>query len=91
MLFIAWQVLIVGGGDGGVVREVAKHPDVQRITLVDIDGRVIDLCKQYIPRLSSALENPKVTISVGDGLEFLKTHRDEYDVIITDSSDPVGR
>ncbi|KAH0954414.1 hypothetical protein HN011_009337 [Eciton burchellii] len=84
------NVLIVGGGDGGVVREVVKHPDVERITLVEIDGRVIDLCKQYIPRLALALENPKVTISVGDGFEYLKNHRAEYDVIITDSSDPIG-
>jgi len=58
---------------------------------VEIDGRVIDLCKQYIPRLALALENPKVTISVGDGFEYLKNHRAEYDVIITDSSDPIGK
>jgi len=63
---------------------------VERITLVEIDGRVIDLCKQYLPRLASSLENPKVTISVGDGLEYLKSHHNEYDVIITDSSDPIG-
>ncbi|XP_050454843.1 spermidine synthase [Cataglyphis hispanica] len=84
------NVLIVGGGDGGAAREIAKHPDVERITLVDIDDRVIEVCKQYLPRLSLGLNNPKVTIVVGDGFEFLRNHCGEFDVIITDSSDPVG-
>lgn len=84
------HVLIVGGGDGGAAREVAKHPDVERITLVDIDDRVIELSRQYLPRLSLGLNNPKVNISVGDGFEYLRDHRGEFDVIITDSSDPVG-
>lgn len=73
------------------MREVAKHPDVERITLVDIDERVIEVSKQYMPRLSSALEDSKVNISVGDGFEFLKQHVRSFDVIITDSSDPVGK
>lgn len=84
------HVLIVGGGDGGAAREIAKHPDVERVTLVDIDDRVIELCKQYLPRLSLGLNNPKVHISVGDGFEFLRNHQEEFDVIVTDSSDPVG-
>lgn len=84
------DVLIVGGGDGGVAREVAKHPDVERITLVDIDDRVIEVCKQYLPCMSLGFNNPKVTISIGDGFEFLRNHQGEFDVIITDSSDPVG-
>lgn len=83
--------MIIGGGDGGVAREVAKHPDVQHVTLVDIDERVIELCKQYMPRLSLGLTNPKVNVSVGDGFAFLKNHPNEYDVIITDSSDPIGK
>ncbi|XP_018396194.1 PREDICTED: spermidine synthase [Cyphomyrmex costatus] len=84
------NVLIVGGGDGGVAREVAKHPDVERVTLVDIDDRVIEVCKQYLPRLSLGLINPYVNVIVGDGFEFLQNHRGEFDVIITDSSDPIG-
>lgn len=84
------DILIVGGGDGGAAREIAKHPDVERITLVDIDDRVIEVCKQYLPRLSLGLNNPKVTVVVGDGFEFLRNHCGEFDVIITDSSDPVG-
>ncbi|KYM80786.1 Spermidine synthase [Atta colombica] len=85
------NVLIVGGGDGGVAREVAKHPDVERVTLVDIDDRVIEVCKQYLPRLSLGLNNPYVNIIVGDGFEFLNHHQGEFDVIITDSSDPIGK
>jgi len=84
------HVLIVGGGDGGAAREVSKHPDVKHVTLVDIDDRVVEVCKQYLPRLSLGLNNPKVNVSVGDGFGFLRDHRGEFDVIITDSSDPVG-
>ncbi|XP_020291288.1 spermidine synthase [Pseudomyrmex gracilis] len=84
------NVLIVGGGDGGAAREVAKHPEVKHITLVDIDDRVIEVCRQYFPHLSLGLNNPKVNVSPGDGFEFLQHHQGEYDVIITDSSDPVG-
>jgi len=83
--------LIVGGGDGGAAREIAKHPDVERITLVDIDDRVIEVCKEYLPRLSLGFSNPKVTVFVGDGFEFLRNHLGEFDIIITDSSDPIGK
>ncbi|XP_011639595.1 spermidine synthase [Pogonomyrmex barbatus] len=84
------HILIVGGGDGGTVREVLKHPDVKTVTLVEIDDRVIEVCKQYLPDLSLNLDNPKVNISIGDGFKYLRDHLGEFDVIITDSSDPVG-
>nr|XP_012221297.1 PREDICTED: spermidine synthase [Linepithema humile] len=84
------DVLIIGGGDGGAAREVAKHPDVERVTLVDIDNRVIEICKDYLPRLSLGLNNPKVSIHACDGLQYLKDHHGKFDVIITDSCDPVG-
>jgi len=58
---------------------------------VDIDNRVIEVCREYMPRLSLGLNNPKVNVSVGDGFKFLKDHQAEFDVIITDSSDPVGK
>jgi len=83
--------LIIGGGDGGAAREVAKHPDVQRVTLVDIDNRVIEVCKDYLPRLSLGLNNPKVSVHACDGFEYLKDHREQFDVIITDSCDPIGK
>ncbi|CAL7950203.1 unnamed protein product [Xylocopa violacea] len=83
-------VLIVGGGDGGVAREVAKHPQVERIVQVEIDPKVLEVSKKYLPTMGVGLEHPKVTLNVGDGFEFLKQHRGEFDVIITDSSDPIG-
>ncbi|XP_014474915.1 PREDICTED: spermidine synthase isoform X2 [Dinoponera quadriceps] len=84
------NVLIIGGGDGGMVREVLKHPDVERVTLVEIDERVIEVSKKYLPHLSSSLQDPKVSIVIEDGFEFLERHVGEFDVIITDSSDPKG-
>ncbi|XP_015437082.1 PREDICTED: uncharacterized protein LOC107192369, partial [Dufourea novaeangliae] len=82
-------VLIVGGGDGGVAREVAKHPDVERIVQVEIDAKVLEVSRKYLPVMGAGLDHPKVTLNVGDGFEFLKQHKGEFDVIITDSSDPV--
>ncbi|XP_053983425.1 spermidine synthase [Hylaeus volcanicus] len=83
-------VLIVGGGDGGVAREVAKHPDVEGIVQVEIDEKVLEVSKKYLPLLGAGLDHPKVTLNIGDGFEFLKKHVGQFDVIITDSSDPVG-
>jgi spermidine synthase len=84
------QVLIVGGGDGGVAREVAKHPDVESIVQVEIDSRVLDVSKKFLPFMGAGLASPKLTLHVGDGFRFMAQHRQEFDVIITDSSDPVG-
>ncbi|XP_031836160.1 spermidine Synthase isoform X2 [Nomia melanderi] len=83
-------VLIVGGGDGGVAREVAKHPDVERIVQVEIDATVLEVSRKYLPVMGAGLDHPKVTLIVGDGFEFLKQCEEEFDIIITDSSDPVG-
>ena len=84
------SVLVIGGGDGGVLREVVKHPSVKRAVLCDIDEAVIRLSKQYLPAMSIGFQHPNVTTHVGDGFEFLKQHEDAFDVIITDSSDPEG-
>lgn len=83
-------VLIVGGGDGGVAREVAKHPKVKHIVQIEIDSMVIDVSKKYLPFMAVGFDSPKLTLHVGDGFEFMKNHSGEFDVIITDSSDPVG-
>lgn len=83
--------MIIGGGDGGLAREISKHPQVERITMVEIDERVIELSKQYLPRLSSSFTDPKVNVSICDGFEFLQQHPGKFDVIITDSSDPIGK
>lgn len=86
-----FKVLIVGGGDGGVAREVAKHPEVEKIVQVEIDASVLEVSRNYLPFMASGLDNPKVTLKIGDGFEFMKQHSNQFDVIITDSSDPVGK
>ncbi|XP_001607780.1 spermidine synthase [Nasonia vitripennis] len=83
-------VLIVGGGDGGVAREVAKFPGVEKIYQVEIDNKVVEVSKQFLPFMAKGFSDPKVNLHIGDGFEFMKQHSNEFDVIITDSSDPVG-
>ncbi|KAI4518192.1 spermine synthase [Schizophyllum commune Loenen D] len=84
------KVLVIGGGDGGVVREVLKHDTVEQVVLCEIDEAIIRVSRKYLPHMSSLLASPKVTVHIGDGFKFLAASRDTYDVIITDSSDPVG-
>ncbi|KAF9260420.1 hypothetical protein L218DRAFT_932518 [Marasmius fiardii PR-910] len=84
------RVLVIGGGDGGVVREVLKHKSVKQVVLCDIDEAVIRVSKLYLQHMSGLLNDPKVTVHIGDGFKFLKENEGSYDVIITDSSDPVG-
>ncbi|XP_063613641.1 spermidine synthase-like [Penaeus indicus] len=83
------KVLIVGGGDGGVAREVAKHPAVEKVVQCEIDSEVIEACKTYAPSLGCGFSNPKLTLYTGDGAEFLEKTDEKFDVIITDASDPV--
>ncbi|KAK0060540.1 spermidine synthase-like isoform X2 [Biomphalaria pfeifferi] len=82
------KVLVIGGGDGGVVRELLKYDCVRKVILCEIDQVVLDLCKKHLPSMSSCLDDPRVTINIGDGVEFIKKHPEEFDVIITDSPDP---
>ncbi|KAF7995723.1 hypothetical protein HCN44_006830 [Aphidius gifuensis] len=84
------NVLIVGGGDGGVAREVVKHPLVEKVVQVEIDESVLEVSRTFLPFMASGLDHPKVTVNVGCGFQFMKNHSNEFDVIITDSSDPVG-
>eukprot|EP01135_Chromosphaera_perkinsii_P003117 Nk52_evm6s236 gene=Nk52_evmTU6s236 len=84
------RVLVIGGGDGGVLREVVKHPKVKEVTICEIDAKVIELSKKYLPQTAIGYEDPKVTTFVGDGFKFMGEHQDHFDVIITDSSDPIG-
>lgn len=83
-------VLVVGGGDGGVLREVMKHPSVKKAILVDIDEAVPRVSKTYLPHMAAGFNDPRAEVIIGDGFQYLKDHKDEFDVIITDSSDPVG-
>lgn len=84
------KVLVIGGGDGGVLREVVKHDTVELATLCDIDEAVIRLSKKYLPSMSVGFEHPNVKVHIGDGFKFLEEYKNEFDVIITDSSDPDG-
>ncbi|MBY6200130.1 polyamine aminopropyltransferase [Maritalea mobilis] len=85
------RVLIVGGGDGGMAREVLKHDGVEQVTMVEIDGGVVDFCKQYLPGISAgAFDDPRLDLVIADGAGFMKENADFYDVIIVDSTDPVG-
>ena len=86
------KVLVIGGGDGGTVREVVRHDTVEKVEMVEIDGMVVDVCKKYLPEISSALNepNPKLELKIGDGIQHMKDATNEYDVIIVDCSDPIG-
>jgi spermidine synthase len=87
----AHSVLVIGGGDGGSLREVLKHSNVERLVLVEIDQSVIDLCKEYLPGLSKgAFEDPRVQVVIQDASEYVKQKGELFDVIICDSTDPIG-
>ncbi len=84
------KVVVIGGGDGGAVREVLKHEVVERVDFVEIDREVINISRRFFPTVSSAIDNEKVHIQNMDGAEFIKSHRDEFDVVIVDSTDIIG-
>jgi spermidine synthase len=87
----AKKALIVGGGDGGVLREALKHPELKQVTLCEIDGSVIDLCRQYLPEVSAgAYDDPRTKIVIADGAKFLAETEERFDVIMIDSTDPIG-
>ncbi len=84
------KALVIGGGDGGAIREIIKHPSIEKAVLVEIDGRVVEVCKQYLPEISCALEDSRVEVHVADGIKYVQEHKGEFDVILVDSTDPVG-
>lgn len=84
------SVLVIGGGDGGTVREVLKHDTVERVVLCEIDGMVIEACKKFLPTIACELDNPKVEILVQDAIEYIKDKKNEFDIILIDSTDPMG-
>jgi len=87
----AERVLVIGGGDGGTVRELAKYKGIKDIHLVEIDGKVVEASKKFLPSLSSSLSDPRVRIVLQDAAEFIKTVQEaSYDLILADSSDPEG-
>ncbi len=87
------SVLIIGGGDTGLLREVQSWPQVERIVQVELDGAVITACQKYLPEICGDLDDPRVELVVGDGASFVKEARargDKYDLILLDSTDPIG-
>ena len=83
-------VLVIGGGDGGTVREVLKHDTVEKVVLCEIDGMVIEACKKYLPTIACELDNPKCEILVEDAIEYIKDKKDMFDIVLIDSTDPMG-
>lgn len=84
------RVLIIGGGDGGSLREICRYPEVESIDLVDIDELVVKVSRKYFPKVASSFEDPRLNLCFEDGLRFVRGKKDEYDLIIVDSTDPVG-
>ncbi|MDI6879008.1 MAG: polyamine aminopropyltransferase [Desulfitobacteriaceae bacterium] len=85
------NVLVIGGGDGGAIREVVKHPKVKKATLVEIDGKVIEASKKFLPEIAAALDNnAKVKVLVDDGIAHVRDKVGIYDVILVDSTEPIG-
>jgi len=86
----ARRILIIGGGDGGTLREVLKHP-VEKVTLVEVDRHVIESCRKYMPAISDgAFDDPRVEIVIGDGARYVATSKENFDIILVDSTDRIG-
>jgi spermidine synthase len=84
------KVLVIGGGDGGSVRELTRYTTIEHIDLVEIDKSVVEACKIHLPQVASKLEDERVHIYFEDGLKFVRKIENEYDLIIVDSTDPFG-
>lgn len=86
----AKRVLVIGGGDGGTVRELTRYKTIEKIDMVEIDKLVVDVSRQYLPTMSCALDDSRVTLYFQDGIEFVKGKASAYDLILVDSTDPIG-
>lgn len=84
------NVLVIGGGDGGTVRELTQYRSIERIDLAELDERVLEVSRKYFPRISQNLSDPRVSFSFEDGLKFIREKEKEYDLILVDSTDPSG-
>lgn len=84
------RVLVIGGGDGGTVRELTLYDGIQYIDMVDIDKLVVEKCREFLPQTSCKLDDPRVNLHYEDGLKFVRSKNSEYDLIIVDSTDPFG-
>ena len=84
------RVLVIGGGDGGTVRELTRYKSIEHIDLVEIDEEVVRVCQEYLPQTASQLTDPRVNMIFEDGLKYIRHHENEYDLILVDSTDPFG-
>ena len=86
----AERVLVIGGGDGGTVREVLRHPSVADVRLVEIDPLVVEGCREHLRQTAAALDDPRVEVTIGDGVQYAADTDQRYDLVIVDSTDPIG-
>ena len=84
------KVLVIGAGDGGVIRELTRYPEIEHIDMVEIDPLVVEVCRKYLPKTACRLDDPRLSIHYEDGLKYVRFKENEYDLIIVDSSDPFG-
>lgn len=84
------KVLVIGAGDGGTIRELCRYATVEHIDMVEIDEEVVNVCKEHFPSTTISLSDPRVNLYFEDGLKFVRSKKNEYDLIIVDSTDPFG-
>jgi len=84
------KVLVIGAGDGGVVRELVRYPGIEWVDMAEIDRMVVDVCREYLPQTAFRLDDERVHLFFEDGLKFVRSKKNEYDLIIVDSTDPFG-
>ena len=84
------KVLVIGAGDGGVIRELTRYPEIEHIDMVEIDPLVVEVCRKYLPKTACRLDDPRLSIHYEDGLKYVRFKENEYDLIIVDSTDPFG-
>ena len=84
------KVLLIGGGDGGSVRELTRYSTIESIDMVEIDRRVVECCREFLPQTASKLDDSRVRLFYEDGIKFISTKQNQYDLIIVDSTDPIG-
>jgi len=84
------NILVIGGGDGGVLREASRHDCIKTIDFCEVDEEVIKVCKKFLPDLACGFDDPRVNVHIADGNTFVQAQKNRYDVIIVDSSDPIG-
>ena len=84
------RVLVIGAGDGGTVRELTRYSTIEQIDMVEIDEEVVNVCRELLPQTACKLDDPRVSLRFEDGLKFVRSKENEYDLVIVDSTDPFG-